>query len=71
MFLGYAGRTFVCHARKTRRDFKILSHIMVGNWPPRRFLLLLPAFMKRDSVFIATQGTGRSERRSRRFGISI
>jgi hypothetical protein len=31
---------------------------MVGNWLPRRFLLLLPAFMKRDSVFIATQGTG-------------
>jgi hypothetical protein len=27
---------------------------------PVVFLLLLPAFMKRDSVFIATQGTGRS-----------
>jgi hypothetical protein len=30
---------------------------MVGNWLPRGFLLVLPAFMKRDSVFIATQGT--------------
>jgi hypothetical protein len=34
----------------------ILSHILVENWLPRRFLLLLPAFMRRDSVFIATQG---------------
>jgi hypothetical protein len=33
---------------------------MVENWPARRFLLLLPAFVKRDSVFIATQETGRS-----------
>jgi hypothetical protein len=31
---------------------------MVGNWLPRRFLFLFQAFMKRDSVFIATQGTG-------------
>jgi hypothetical protein len=28
---------------------------MVGDSLPRRFLLLLPAFMERDSVFIATQ----------------
>jgi hypothetical protein len=41
---------------------------MVGNWPPRRFLFLFQAFMKRDSVFIATQGTGRL---SRRFGTSV
>jgi hypothetical protein len=60
MFLGYTGRTFVCHAAKTRHDFWIVSHLMVGDWLPRHFLLLLPAFIKRDSVFIATQGTGRS-----------
>jgi hypothetical protein len=37
-----------------------LFDLMVEGWPPRSFLLLLLAFMRRDSAFIPTQGTGRS-----------
>ena len=50
------GATF-CHLT---HDFWILLGFMVESWFARRFLLLLLAFMRRDSAFIPTQETGRS-----------
>jgi hypothetical protein len=46
--------------RQDRHDFRISVPYYGRKLAPGPFLLLLASFMKRDSVFIATQGTGRS-----------
>ena len=48
-----------------------LFDFMAEGRPPRHFLLPLLAFMRRDSAFIPTQGTGRSGILSRRSAIAV
>jgi hypothetical protein len=50
------GATF----RHLTHDFWILFAFMVESSFPRRFLLLLLTFMRRDSAFIPTPRTGKS-----------